>query len=385
MLVESLYRAIAEHHLCGIIAFAVTVFATPLAAIVARKTGVMDMPDTFLKPHARPTPYLGGAAICLGWLVALGVAMATGRADWSVLFPILIGGTAMSVLGLIDDIKDVSAKLRLAVGAVIIAGVLITTGIGFRLADSILKPLCEYLPDAGDAIILQFLDHAGVPISVLLSIFIVLGACNSANLIDGLDGLCSGVTAIISLSFFLLAAHLYAWNPTEPNHQVRLVLAIAMCGATLGFLPMNFNPAKIFMGDAGSVLLGFNCGMLILLFAEWGFVRWVVGALLIFALPVFDTALAMYRRWNIGRSIFVGDRSHFYDQLVQRGMSVRQAVLTCYGLTLLYACIGLTLMRVPTRYAILAALGVCVATFLAAWKAGLTHPESRTKSPGDTE
>lgn len=367
-LVNSIIQAITEYHLAAGIAFAVTVFATPIAAIVARRTGVMDMPDQFLKPHARPTPYLGGAAICLGWVAAIVWASASGGMKWEGSLPILFGGVAMSILGLIDDVRDVPAKVRLAIGAAIIAAVLIATGTGFQLAHSLLKPVGIFLPDS-----------AAIPLSVLLSVFIVLGACNSANLIDGLDGLCSGVTAIISLSFFLLAAQLYGYRPDEPNHHVRLTLAIAMFGATLGFLPMNFNPAKIFMGDAGSVLLGFNCGMMILLFAEWGIFRWVVGALMIFALPVFDTALAMYRRWSSGRSIFVGDRSHFYDQLVQRGMSVRQAVLTCYGLTVLYAAIGLGLTQIRTRYAIVCAILVCAASAAAAWKVGLLRPQATNK------
>lgn len=373
---EALYSAISDHHLFGVIAFVVTVFATPLAAIVARKTGVMDMPDTFLKPHARPIPYLGGTAICLGWAVALVIALVTDRVAPMPLLPLMLGGIAMSLLGLADDVKDVSPKTRLAVGAVIIAAVMISTGTGFRLADSLIEPLCLYLPDSLADPLRAFLAVAGVPVSVLLGIFIVLGACNSANLIDGLDGLCSGVTAIIALGFFLLAAHLYGFKPEQPNHQTRLILSIALLGATLGFLPMNFNPARIFMGDAGSVLLGFNCGIMILLFAEWGIVRWVAGALMIFALPIFDTALAMFRRWRSGRSIFAGDRSHFYDQLVQRGMTVKQAVLTCYGLTLLFAALGLLIVRMQTRYALPACVLVAAITAIVAWKAGLTNPEA---------
>ena len=227
-----------------------------------------------------------------------------------------------------------------------------------------------------------------VPLSVLIAIVIVLGACNSANLIDGLDGLSTGVTGIISLGFFLLASHLAAWGYSDRGDPVRLVLAIAMFGAALGFLPWNFNPAKIFMGDAGSMLLGYNCGVLILLFAERGKMRWVVGAVMIFALPVFDTALAMFRRWRAGRSIFEGDRSHFYDQLVHRGLSVRRTVLVCYVLTVFYAALGLLMTWVGpdgpvirTRFAVPLYLGVCVVTAFLAWKAGLTHPEEPRRLP----
>ena len=371
----------------GGLAFIAAVFLTPVAIRVAHRFGVLDIPDQNLKPHARPIPYLGGAAICLAWAAALAVSMLTGVVGhWRVLLPLLLGGVGMSVLGLVDDIRGIPPKLRLIIGAVVITIVILWTGTGFQLADSVISAV-------GGA-----LGHTdfhpppllAVPLSVLVSVFIVLGACNSANLIDGLDGLCSGVTGIIALGFFLLASHLAIWNFSETGDPVRLVLAIAMFGAALGFLPWNFNPARIFMGDAGSVLLGYNCGILILLFAERsGILRWFVAALMIFALPVFDTALAMFRRWRAGRSIFEGDRSHFYDQLVQRGLTVRQTVLVCYAVTLAYALIGLLLIVLHTgpdgapiplirlRHAVPIYVGICLLTAFLAWRAGLTHPEER--------
>ena len=355
-----------------VVAFVVATFATPFTIRLARRLGVMDYPDQDLKPHAKPIPYLGGMAIGLGWGLAVLAAVLRGTIDGQMAVPILLGGLALSVMGLIDDIRHISPKVRLIVGTVVITLVLLVTRVGFRLVDSIVAPLGVAVPEV-----------VAVPVSVLVSVFIVLGACNSANLIDGLDGLCSGVTAIVSLGFFLLAAHLACWNYSDNGDPVRLTLAVAMFGAALGFLPWNFNPAKVFMGDAGSVLLGYNCGILILLFAERGVVRWVVGALMIFALPIFDTALAMFRRLRSGRSILAGDRSHFYDQLVRRGYTVRQTVYVCYGLTILYGALGLLLTWVHgkpvirTRYAIPLYLGVCAVTAVAAWRYGLTQPEEK--------
>jgi len=367
------WNLLQQYETFAALAFVLAVFSTPLAMRVARSVGVMDYPDRFLKPHGRPTPYLGGTAICLGWTAALLLAGWRELVGWERLLPILLGGVAISILGLIDDIRGVPPWLRLALGAVITLGVVTTTQAGLRLVQSVSEPLGIHLPPA-----LATVLSAGV------SLFIVLGACNSTNLIDGLDGLCTGVTAIISLCFFLLASHLALWGYSPGGDPLRLVLSIAMLGAALGFLPWNFNPARIFMGDAGSMLLGFNCGMLILLFAERSIFRWVVGALMIFALPVFDTALAMYRRWRAGRSIFEGDRSHFYDQLVQRGHSVRQTVLIAYGLTVFYGLTGLLLTWVRqgrpvirTRYAVPLYLLICVVTFAVAWRLGLTHPEER--------
>jgi UDP-GlcNAc:undecaprenyl-phosphate GlcNAc-1-phosphate transferase len=354
-------------------AFVIAVFATPIAMRVAHRFGIMDFPDQKLKPHARPTPYLGGAAILLAWSAALIISMVRGTTDWHALLPILLGGIVLSIIGLLDDIRTLPVKLRLAFEAATVAAVIILTGAGFSLVSAVVGPLGLHLP-----------DWVAVPISVLIGIFIVLGAVNSTNLIDGLDGLCSGVTAIISLGFFLLAAHLAVWGFSAQLDPVRLTLALAMLGAALGFLPFNFNPARIFMGDAGSILLGYNCGMLILLFAERSIVRWVLGALVIFALPVADTALAVFRRWRSGKPVFEGDRSHFYDQLVQRGLSVRRTVLICYACTVVSGAIGLLLTWVSdgrpvirTRYAFPLFLLLAVGVAFLAWRTGLTHPERR--------
>ena len=380
---EAFVGILKQYQYFGWLAFIATVFLAPLAIRAAHRWGVLDIPDKKLKPHAKPIPYLGGAAICTAWAIALLAAMLSGTCQWQMLLPLLLGGIAMSVLGLIDDVRHISPKIRLLVGTAVITAVILATGAGLRLVDSLAAGAESVFGGIG----FELPDAVTVPVSVAISVFIVLGACNSANLIDGLDGLASGVTAIISLGFFLLATHLAVWGYSDIGDPVRLALALAMFGAALGFLPWNFNPAKIFMGDAGSVLLGYNCGMLILLFAERGKMRWVIGALMIFALPVFDTALAMFRRWRAGRSIFEGDRSHFYDQLVQRGFTIRQTVLVCYALTVLYAAIGLLVTWIGptgpvirTRYAIPLYIGVCVVTALLAWRIGLTNPEERCRT-----
>jgi UDP-GlcNAc:undecaprenyl-phosphate/decaprenyl-phosphate GlcNAc-1-phosphate transferase len=380
---KDLREILHSYQYFGFLAFIATVFLTPVAMRVAFRFGILDIPDQKLKPHARPIPYLGGVAICVAWAAGLIASLVSGVVpEGRVLVPVLLGGVAMSVLGLIDDARGLAPRTRLLVGTIIIAAVILSTGTGFRLVDSLLLSLGS-VAGSGPLTLPALI---AVPVSAAVAIFIVLGACNSVNLIDGLDGLCSGVTAIISFGFFMLAAHLAVWGYSDSGDPVRLVLAICMFGAALGFLPWNFNPAKIFMGDAGSVLVGYNCGMLILLFAERGILRWVLGALMIFALPVFDTTLAMFRRWRAGRSIFEGDRSHFYDQLVQRGLTVRQTVLVCYGLTIVYSAIGLLLIWVRkepvirARHAILLYAGVCVVTALLAWRTGLTRPEAKQRA-----
>ena len=352
------YRAYA------LIAVVVTASATALAILLARRLGVVDVPDQQLKPHARPTPYLGGAAICVGWSVTLVAATAAGAVEWRIALPILIGGVLVSVVGLIDDLRGVNPKPRLLLTAGIIAAVLICTKAGFRLVDSVLGPIGIDLPPT-----------IAAPLSAVVAVVIVLGACNSANLIDGLDGLCSGVTAIVSLGFCVLATHMAVWHYSEVGDPVRLILAIAMLGAAVGFLPLNFNPAKIFMGDAGSMLLGFNCGMMILLFAERGIVRWVLGGLMVFGLPIADTALAVLRRRRSGRPIFTGDRSHFYDQLIDRGISIRKVVAISYAVAAFYAAVGCLPIWLRTRYVVPLYLLVAVATIFALKTLRMMRPE----------
>jgi UDP-GlcNAc:undecaprenyl-phosphate GlcNAc-1-phosphate transferase len=364
---EALLNVIDEYKAYGLLAFVVTVFATPLAAFVARRLGVMDVPDQKLKPHTQPTPYLGGAAICLGWAAALALALIVipHRVDTYVLVPIVLGGIAMSVLGLLDDVCEMPPFARIALGAAIIALVIVYTGVADRVATSFLSQMHIGLPSA-----------VTFPLSLLLGLFIVLGACNSANLIDGLDGLCAGVTAIISLGFFAIAAYLAIEQYSREANALRLLMVLAMIGASLGFLPLNFNPAKIFLGDSGSMLLGYNCGIMILLFDERGQLRWMLGGLMVFGLPIFDTALAIVRRWRSGRPIFMGDRSHFYDQLVDRGMSVRKVVLISYLLAAFYAALGCTAIWLRLRYIVPLYAVVAIATAVVIHLTGMARAEA---------
>jgi UDP-GlcNAc:undecaprenyl-phosphate GlcNAc-1-phosphate transferase len=342
-----------------ILAFALT----PVAMWAAKRWDVMDHPDTFLKPHARAVPYLGGLALALAWLLTMCTALATIEVAWPLAVPVLLGGLAITVLGAADDIRHIDPKLRLGLSALIVAGVLLKTGNGVGMLGKLI-PAMATAP-----------TFVTATLGVGLAIFIVLGACNSTNLIDGLDGLCAGVKAIICLGFFALGWRIGLFE--GPRGSEMLVASIAMAGAALGFLIWNYNPAKIFMGDAGSLLLGFNSGILMVQFAESG--RWpiLIAALLMFTVPVFDTALAMFRRWNSGKPIFVGDRSHFYDQLVKRGFTVRQTGAICYGLTAVIAAFALKVVNLETGPAFAVFCLTWVALAALAYGLGFTRPPEK--------
>ena len=206
-------------------------------------------------------------------------------------------------------------------------------------------------------------------------IIFVLGASNSLNLLDGLDGLCAGVTVIITGAMLLLAIHLGTWGFSEVGGDaVRVVICLGLLGAVCGFLPFNRHPAKIFMGDAGSMLLGFMVAALFILFANQG-PRWLIAAVVAFGLPILDTATALVRRALNKKPLFLSDRGHIYDQMIDRGIPLKKTVAFCYGLAGVYAVIGLVMSQIRTRYALAVYIVVSVVSGFVVWKKGYLKME----------
>lgn len=347
-----------------VISFLVSFLATPLCRKLALKWNIVDRPNDFLKPHKHPIPYLGGVAIFLGCaagiILALGLFGHTTPPDSTgtgmnttppgpVLDPLTTWGIlgcvmGIMVLGLLDDLHVVSPRTKLtAIAVVTIVLVLFKVG-----DDSILIFVRGAgLPreDFSDALILLY----SLPVTLLITI----AACNATNLIDGVDGLCSGVMGIIAGGFLVLAVHMHLYSEWHPLDAQRVILCLAMMGAALGFLPHNRNPAKIFMGDAGSMQLGLIAAILLLLFCKSNAIRWLLASLMVFALPLADMAMAMVRRWRYEKPIMQGDRSHFYDQLLDRGWPVRKVVTVSYMLTIGFAFLGCVSILLRTRFILL--------------------------------
>jgi UDP-GlcNAc:undecaprenyl-phosphate GlcNAc-1-phosphate transferase len=219
--------------------------------------------------------------------------------------------------------------------------------------------------------------------SALLVIFAIVGCCNATNLMDGLDGLCGGVTAIIAAGFLFLAIHLamYGGGMNSNWDALRVVLGLALLGAVLGFIPYNFNPASIFMGDTGSMFLGYSCGTLIILLAQER-PKWFLAAMVMFALPVLDTILAFARRYVAGRPIFQADRFHFHHQLLGRGLTVRRAVLVIYVIAVGFALLGSAIVFMRTRYAVAIYLVIFGSLIVTAYKMGMVHERPRVVKAG---
>lgn len=347
-------------------AFFVALAATPVMRVLAVRNGIVDWPDLQRKTHALPVAYLGGVAILLGWLAGIAVCwfvhpVVDGHASHEVVrFPmsIVLGAVVVALTGVFDDIYGISPRVKVS-GQLFAASALAMEDVGIRLAQTTLE-LTGMNPPVW---MVYLLGTMGIAV-------FVVGGCNSLNLIDGLDGLASGVAAIACTGFLIIAAIVATkmdanWPGFAQINAVRVVMGLAIIGAILGFLPYNFNPASIFMGDAGSLLLGYLCVSSVLLFTDTpDGPKLVTAALLVFALPITDTSLAICRRLVSGKSIFSPDNGHIHHILIRRGMSTRQAVLTLYGVSIGFAALGCAMVAFELRWRYVLAVVVVMYGFI---------------------
>ncbi len=380
-------------------AFGVSFVATPVMRWLARRNNIVDWPDLKRKAHAQPIPYLGGVAIFLGWLAGMVCAMFLHPGDVSagvLMYTtpppyILVGAGIIVFVGLMDDVYGVSPRVKVG-GQVLAAAALanekLGTGqtVGFLLVEQTAKVMGGYIPIPAlihpNALVCYILG------TIIIAVFVV-GGCNAVNLMDGLDGLAAGVTAIANLGFLFISVYvalLMAGNDPDLSGSdwiaapTRIILCLALLGALLGFLPFNFNPASIFMGDTGSLLLGYLSVSTILLFAHTAAKgpMFVTAGLIVFALPIADTALAIVRRKIRGKPIFSADDQHLHHQFLRifrslnlsQNTSVKLAVVSLYLASLVFAALGAAVVFLRWRYVEAIALVVFSFILIAAYKAG---------------
>ncbi len=368
-------------------AYIVSFIFTPIMRRIAIHYWIVDEPDGLRKMHANPVAYLGGVAVFLGWLAGLTMSqfllmhrVEPGLPKYLVVnFSIVVAACAIVLLGLWDDILHMSPWKKI-LGQVFAASCLLVTGIGTRSAWLFMEPVLvrthNYFgwPQTTDLSILQM--HPLVQVcSTVFVVALVVGCCNATNLMDGLDGLCGGVTAVTAAGFLFLAAHMATESMLLNTNldALRVVLGLALLGGVLGFVPFNFNPASIFMGDTGSMFLGFCCATMMILFASEGHAKWLLASLVMFSLPMLDTALAFVRRWVNGRPLFSPDKFHIHHQLVARGFTVKQTVMISYGLAVFFVLLGAAIVYIRTRYAVAIYLVTFGSIIVAAYKMGMVH------------
>ncbi|MBU6210343.1 MAG: undecaprenyl/decaprenyl-phosphate alpha-N-acetylglucosaminyl 1-phosphate transferase [Planctomycetes bacterium] len=357
-----------------LIAFTVTLLATPFVRKIAVKAGIIDMPDRQRKLHAYPVAYLGGLAVFLGVIVSLMGATFVTRGEAASLkvvpFSVVIGMVAIVFTGLADDIWKWDPRLKVA-GQLVAAAALAIEDVGPRLAEGALKSVFGSPQDTLFSIG-QFAVHNTELyywVGTALVALFVIGGCNAANLIDGLDGLLSGTTSITAIGLLSVSLMMAMTERVEDPEQslvgMRVALSLALLGATLGFLPYNFNPAMIFLGDCGSLLLGYLCVVIIMSFGEQGQTELVIAGLVIFGLPILDTILAIIRRKLAGLPFHSADSNHIHHLLKRSLGGVKIAVFALYGITVCFGVLGVAMAatRLLTDTRVLAIVSLAFAFF----------------------
>lgn len=289
-----------------------TAAMTPLAVLVAPKIGAMDIPKDGRRVHNKPMPRFGGAAIYIGMMVSLAVFALQGRG----VVPIMIGCTIVYALGLIDDLTDMKPILKF-VGQVLAATAVFAMGVRITFVKI---TIIDLLFTSGHPILF------GSVIDYIVTVLWLVAITNAVNLIDGLDGLAAGIAAISALCI--------AYVAYIHGYELPTMLMMAVAGSALGFLPFNFHPARIFMGDGGSQLLGFA----IAAFSVQGTVKGatimvVLLPALVLGLPIFDTIMAIIRRTSRHQSISTADKEHLHHKIMKAGFGQRRAVLLMYSLS----------------------------------------------------
>ena len=336
-----------------LVAFSCSLILTPLVRTLGHRLGIIDTPRE-LSIHTHHIPRAGGLAMFVGFLMAMGYAWTTGLLDKEgmTFIGVVIGAVVIFLAGFLDDIHRISPRQKFLWECL---GAAIAIGLGLRVGT---------FPLLG--------------VGVFLTLFYLVGGANALNLLDGMDGLAAGTTAIAAFFLAVLAS--------GQGKTLVLVLALATLGATLGFLPYNFsinfgfrnsklairNPqSAIFMGDAGSLFLGFILSSMAILFTTQPYdLVGFITPLVVISIPILDTALTLLRRFTCKVDLFSGDRQHIYDLLARRGLGNRRAVLVIYLATFLLGSLSLIMIRLDLIPAILLAAGVVMIMAIIAIRLG---------------
>ena len=311
-----------------LISVVVAYAATPLSIRIANIFGIIDKPKDERRVHKKPIPRFGGMGIFMGSMA--GLMIPAGMNDK---VPIaMLGGLLMYTLGVVDDIYDIKPVVKFG-GQVLIASIVYTLGVRITF-------ISNYFGAAGADSHANLILSAGV--GYLITVFWIVGITNAVNLMDGLDGLAAGSTAIMALSLAYIA---YIHGSRLGSMPVCIAL-VAVAGGCIGFLPYNFSPAKTFMGDGGALYLGYMIAVLSVISPLKR--ATVVGALipmLTLAVPIFDTAFAMLRRMLKHESIMHADKGHLHHHLMAAGFGQRRSVLIMYGIVGIMGIVAVLISR----------------------------------------
>ena len=319
-----------------LLAFITTFVVTPHTMRLAKKVGAIDIPND-RRVNKKPMPRLGGLAVIAGFVVSIIYLFITtsiegklnlfGEEDYYLkMIGFFLGVLVLGLVCYIDDVKGVPSWVKLT--AQIVASIIVVA-CGIRI-ENISIPFTEGKIIMGDIF------------SYIITVCWIVGITNAINLIDGLDGLSSGVTLISCLSLLMV----FALNSSP---LIAIVLITALAGALVGFLPFNFSPAKTFIGDTGSNFMGFALAIISILGVAKTYTALVlIAPIIILAMPIFDTLFAIFRRLIKGKSIkavFKPDKGHLHHKLMAKGYTQKQAVLIMYGITAILGMFAVILLE----------------------------------------
>lgn len=298
------------------IAFFISVAGMPIIIRFAHRNGIVDKPNG-RKIHIKPVPLMGGLAIFIGIVVPLVIFT---KPDFR-LISIVVSAAILAVLGMLDDIYNIEAKKKLVV-QLLCALFVVISGVKVNIS--------QYMTDNA---------HLAFIIDGLISVLWIIGIINAINLIDGVDGLAGGVSLIAALGFTFILGE-------KDFDHTAYIIALCVAGSMLGYLFYNFYPAKVFMGDMGSTLIG-------ILLAVVGIAGLDVpdnsasiwAPIIILAVPIFDTGLAIIRRAVRKRSLFSADKEHLHHMFLKKGFSQRQTVFIFYIFAAVAALLGVIVYK----------------------------------------
>jgi len=342
-----------------VLAFVITYLITPLVRKLAFRLGAVDRPGG-RKIHNGLMPRLGGLAVYASFVTAV---LVTQELTLQVV-GLLVGASLITALGVLDDVRGISPVVKLA-GQVVAAGVVVPFGI---VIDFVTNPLSGGL---------LYLGALGIPITILW----VVTVTNAVNLIDGWHGLAGGISCIAA---FTLAAVAWAesWAEGVALQEDAAALALILAVAVLGFMRFNFYPAKIFLGDSGSMLLGFSLSVIAVLgLAKSAAAISLFVPVIILGIPLFDVVLAVLRRFFRRKPIFQADMDHVHHRLLAAGMSHRKAVLVMYGVSAVLGASAVALTVITTDQAMLLLVSLVIVILLMANRAGIIGKRPVQKRP----
>lgn len=296
-----------------LVTFLSSAFLTPLVKKIAFHVGALDKPDHNRKVHTKTMPRLGGLAVFASFIIGYMIF----APKTTQMLAVLIGGFVIILVGLMDDIKPLEPRYKL-LGQIIAASIAVFYG-NFTFSTMRIFGI-------------QF--HFGI-LAYPLTILFMVAIMNAINFTDGLDGLSSGTSTIYFITIAIIG---YIMNKLA---GLDVILSLIMAGSCLGFLVYNFYPARIYIGDSGSMFLGFIISITALLGFKTATITSLIIPLLTLFVPIFDTVLAMLRRLLKGESISHADKEHIHHQLLKRTKSVRKSVLIMYSINILFALVSI--------------------------------------------